>query len=689
MKNAIRRLYAAACASLLLASCSGGGSSVSTLLPIQHPTTPAPVGQSSRTQANIVVRIGSNADQASAAIARHGMAANRRRPLYVSPSTIGLAVTVNPGGGTQAFDVSAGSPLCTAGSPRTCTLSIVAPVGSDTFTLTEYDQKPASGVIPGTAKQLATSSLTQTIVANAANSINFLISGIIAGATTSGGITYASLPSGAGKTYGIALVVTDADGNTITGSAAYNNPITATLTETGGSGFACVQVNGGTCSSSATVRYPSDSLALYYNGGGSVGYTTTTTIAASGATGTTLRVSPLYVTGSPYYTAASHSLAFTATTQTSNLGAYEQNAPANVAYTQSVAACGADMSASGGGSGGSAPVAVTANVAPYSSAGCQVNIYDNLGSTIQIPVTLPTPAQHCSNAALGVQLDNNTVSSGARCVLGLSPSAVTVYNPSDGSHPASANVTASEPYDTSTLSVTNNCGASATVTPSSIAGAPSATGTASGTITITANTSGSSCTVSVSDGVQAVQTIAVTLAAGIPTLPYRGNVTGTTQFGSVASGSANANSGWTNCTAGWDSCYSIVLPFTVSVAPTTAANALTVQIGGWTTSVSNGDTTGGFINYTEEYLYSCPDPSNRATWTLLRDSGNAGAWHMKPTYGGAGIPINGYTNAAATTGTYCLEVDAKSQPSSSETATFNFGYVVSQGSSLPASQPPQ
>ena len=294
-------VFAVLAASLILSACAGGGSGGGGAVP-SSPGGGGGGGGTTTTQATVktIVTIGGTAAQAVALYHRHALATGRT-PQYVSPSTLGVSVTASGGGGTFVFNVSAGSPLCTSGAPRTCTLSFPITAGSYTFTMTLYDAAPVGGAIPGGAKSLGASSVAQTINPLQANTLNFYVGGIVGGVGVSGGTTFTSLPAdGAAHSYNVALIVTDADGNVITtgGSSPYSNPVTVTLTESGGSGHAQLFKNGSASGTSATLSQSTDTLSLHYDGAGAAGYTTSTAITASGATGSTLKVSPLYASQS-------------------------------------------------------------------------------------------------------------------------------------------------------------------------------------------------------------------------------------------------------------------------------------------------------------------------------------------------------------------------------------------------------
>jgi hypothetical protein len=572
----VRNIGAVCAVVIALSACGGGGASLSAL-PATNLVGPAPVATATappltpQERTKIVVTIDGSADTATAAIARHAAsAAGSRTPMYISPSTLGIATNVNVTGGgalvaSSVTDVSVGSPNCVGTNPRTCTILVAAPAGTYDFTMNTYNQAPIGGAIPAAAAVLGKSLVTQAIVPNVANTINFYISGVIAGVANTGGVTFGSLPAdGSAHTFGVTLIATDANGNTITAGSSdpYSNPVSISLAESGGSGHAHLVVNGANVGASGTLSHSSDTLSVYYDGAGLAGYSTVTTYSAAGVTAGTVRVSPLYVSGSPYQGA--NSLTFTATGQTASMTASEAGAPGNLAISQSLTSCGSNATSSGGGAGGSVAVSVTAVVAPASSGGCTAKISDNYGSTINLAVTLPTPASHCSSAAANTQLDNNTISNGSHCTFSTTLASVTVYNPSDGSHPGSANITLSEPYDQKTITESDNCSGKATVSPTSIAGAGSPTGTASGVVTITGQTGSTSCSATFSDGSGGSIVVPITIdPGGTLATPISGTAT-VTFTGAAFPATPNEPMQIVN--------------FPVTVAPTSSANQIKVSI---------------------------------------------------------------------------------------------------------------
>jgi streptogramin lyase len=202
--------------------------------------------------------------------------------------------------------------------------------------LTTYDAPPSSGSFAG-AHELGVATVTQSIVSGSSNAVAAVISGSIA--TISATPTYMSFPAD-GNAHTLAVVVTpaDFDDNPITAGASnpYANPITATLTETGGSGHTTLIFDGKPSGTSATLAQSTDAVAIAYDGGGAAGYSSTLTLSATGAASEAVQLSPLYLSSaSPYF--ASNAVAFTASTQTAALALSEANFSG--AYTATPTGC--------------------------------------------------------------------------------------------------------------------------------------------------------------------------------------------------------------------------------------------------------------------------------------------------------------------------------------------------------------
>ncbi len=115
---------------VLLASCSGSGSSAP-----QH--LPASVGPLSSGVVSLTIANGP------------ASSSKERRPAFVSPSASSVGLSVN--GSAPAYsDISSTSTACVPVSGgRTCTVPVMAPAGSDTFAITIYDGASGSGTVLG------------------------------------------------------------------------------------------------------------------------------------------------------------------------------------------------------------------------------------------------------------------------------------------------------------------------------------------------------------------------------------------------------------------------------------------------------------------------------------------------------------------------------------------------------------
>jgi hypothetical protein len=151
----------ARCCALLVAlafaanGCAGGG----------H-TVPAArqVGSAARVPVSFVMHWPTRAQSA------------RRRPAFVSPSAASVVVEVNP-------DAASAGPVTFANAPAgggTSTVAIDAPAGADVFVISLYDAPQTAGETAATGSELGRVRLTQTIVANATNTLSATVIGTVA-----------------------------------------------------------------------------------------------------------------------------------------------------------------------------------------------------------------------------------------------------------------------------------------------------------------------------------------------------------------------------------------------------------------------------------------------------------------------------------------------------------------------------
>ena len=188
-------------------------------------------------------------------------AARARHPAYVSSSTQSMTIAVN-GGTPLAVNLTPSSPGCVAG-PTTCTVSVDAPVGTDTFAVKLYD---AAG---GTGNALSSATVQQTIVANAGNTIRLTLGGIVQTIAIAPGNGALTFNAGTPQTFDLTLAAKDAQGNTIVGPGGYLDangaPLSVALSAfpEQGSGTRTLAL------STTTITGPADSaFRMSYNGRG-------------------------------------------------------------------------------------------------------------------------------------------------------------------------------------------------------------------------------------------------------------------------------------------------------------------------------------------------------------------------------------------------------------------------------------
>lgn len=196
-----------------------------------------------------------------------------RSPHYVSPNTQSLTIAVNGAAPSITQNVTSSSGGCSlSGSTITCSVSVTAPVGSDTFTVVLYSGTNASG------SKLATGSVSAT-VGSAPTSVDITLDGVV----DSVAITLANTSPYAGSATTIPVTVTakDASGATIISPGGYSPAITLTDSD----------ASGHTSLSTTNVNDPSTAVTLNYDGSALA----SATISAS-LTGTITKVTPAKLT---------------------------------------------------------------------------------------------------------------------------------------------------------------------------------------------------------------------------------------------------------------------------------------------------------------------------------------------------------------------------------------------------------
>ncbi|HEY0395794.1 MAG TPA: hypothetical protein VGD01_14945 [Candidatus Elarobacter sp.] len=216
------RVAAAALTAVLAAGCGGGGGTSATP-PV------APQGVQPQGMASVVFTMIWNSSTPQSA---------KRRPQYVPATAHSVSVSVN--GGTAQY----------LNSPAS-TITIDAPVGTDTFTFQTYDEQNGQGNV------LSRATVTKTIVAGAANSVSATLNGVVASATVS--LSNPSPNAGVPATVNVNVAAKDADGNTIVGPGEYSVPIHLAISDSTSSGTLSLSTN--------SLANPATTATLTYNGG--------------------------------------------------------------------------------------------------------------------------------------------------------------------------------------------------------------------------------------------------------------------------------------------------------------------------------------------------------------------------------------------------------------------------------------
>ncbi|TAM75475.1 hypothetical protein EPN44_08430 [bacterium] len=173
-------------------------------------------------------------------------------------SSLTISVNGTPNG---TYDVSSTSTSCTSVSGgRTCTFTVNAPAGSDTFALIIWD-KPS-----GTGNQLAAGSATQTITVGTSNTLTIPLNGVVSKIALS--LANPTPPQGTPTSIPMTITALDADNNTISTCSScppadnqFANPITLSDSDTS---HTKINVNGGAAN---VLSATTDVVTVAYDGG--------------------------------------------------------------------------------------------------------------------------------------------------------------------------------------------------------------------------------------------------------------------------------------------------------------------------------------------------------------------------------------------------------------------------------------
>jgi streptogramin lyase len=260
-----------------MVACGGGGGGGGSVVAPPKPaaTTPGSVpGQTAAVSFKIV-------------LSGSGSSASARKPAFVSPATQSVVIALQGAAAPLAtINLTSSAGNCTTTTSGTsCTVTVQAPVGQDTFVITCFDG------LNGNGNQLSTATVAATVAANAQNTLGFTLNGVVASTAVILGST--SVPVGAPATVAVTVIGYDASGNIIIGPGNYSSPITLTDSDT----------SGVTTLSTTRVLAPGTNVNLVYTGGSLAGATITPSL--NGTNGTPQTFAPAGTTYATYTLPAS------------------------------------------------------------------------------------------------------------------------------------------------------------------------------------------------------------------------------------------------------------------------------------------------------------------------------------------------------------------------------------------------
>lgn len=253
------KIGAIAALAVLVASCGGGGG-VSGSLPRTAQTAAPQLGSSPSPQPSQAPAVNATASFTIAvppAIATS--ASSARHPMYVSPNTNSVAITLNAVNGKSTpgapvvTKIGYGQPGCTASAsqPLSCTVSMAVPSQAyDTLTVATYSSQNGSGT------PLSQTTLTQTFAANQTTNVPLSLGGVVASVAMSPSVI--NTVQGAARTeYILSVTAKDASGAVILGTTPFQSPISVAVQG---------DANGALSISQNTITGPGIPLQVYYDG---------------------------------------------------------------------------------------------------------------------------------------------------------------------------------------------------------------------------------------------------------------------------------------------------------------------------------------------------------------------------------------------------------------------------------------
>lgn len=312
---------------------------------------------------------------------------HHRAAHFISGSTLGMTMAFSgPTNLNQTVGLTPTSPGC-SGSPSatTCTFTVALLAGSYTGTISTFDKAPVSGAIPGNANLLSEAkNVPFTMTGGLINTISFSLGGVIWSLNPPAYLA----SDGAASSPAVALGAEDADNNPITGTAPYANPVTVSVSETGGTGHATLSLNGGTGATHVTATKPSDTVTLNYDGKSPSGYALSIGVSASAYSGhgggsATIEVTTIVVTNGEY---TPGTLALKGNGDVQTLDVSETNAPSTPTYSVSTSGCSAIADANTPVSSSGTGTLVIFARSMASSSGCTIDVSDGT-TTLPVAVT--------------------------------------------------------------------------------------------------------------------------------------------------------------------------------------------------------------------------------------------------------------------------------------------------------------
>ncbi|MBV8245603.1 MAG: hypothetical protein JOZ38_06760, partial [Candidatus Eremiobacteraeota bacterium] len=248
MKRTLRLLVAAFGCSFALAACGGGGGG--NALPSG--------GGGANHMESVLFQI---------VIPRTG-SSTARKPQFVDAATQSVTVAVNNGSPTTVNTTASSSGCTSTPTKLTCSITVQAPAGSDTFAVNMYSAQNAGG-------SLLSSGTTTATIGSGSNVVTVTMNGVPTKLVVS--LSNAFPPTGSPSTITVNVIAYDATGAQIVGPGNYSVPVTLTDSDT--SGHTSLTVN--------SVAGPSATGTLTYDGNAAV---TSASIGAtaSGVTGSNI-----------------------------------------------------------------------------------------------------------------------------------------------------------------------------------------------------------------------------------------------------------------------------------------------------------------------------------------------------------------------------------------------------------------